>query len=73
MTPINEMERPLTVAIVVGEESGDKLGADLMTAIRKTEPEARFGGVAGERMKELGAESLFPMSDIAVMGVSAQS
>ena len=61
----------MTVAIVVGEESGDKLGADLITAIRKTEPEAQFGGVAGERMIELGVESLFPMSDIAVMGVSA--
>ncbi len=71
MTPIKKMERPLTVAIVVGEESGDKLGADLITAIRKTEPEAQVVGVAGERMKELGVESLFPMSDIAVMGVSA--
>ena len=71
MTPIKKSERPLTVAIVVGEESGDKLGADLIKAIRKTEPEVQFGGVAGERMKELGVESLFPMSDIAVMGVSA--
>ena len=59
------------VAIVVGEESGDRLGADLIAAIRKLDPDTEFLGVAGERMREHGVDSLFPMSDVAVMGISA--
>lgn len=63
--------RSLRVAIVVGEESGDRLGADLISAIRKVRADTEFVGVAGERMKHLGVESVFPMSDVAVMGFSA--
>lgn len=60
-----------TIAIVVGEESGDMLGADLIDAIRNILPAARFIGVAGERMTARGMESIFPVSEVAVMGISA--
>jgi lipid-A-disaccharide synthase len=59
------------IAIIVGEESGDMLGAGLIDAIRKSVPDAQFLGVAGERMNARGVESLFPVSDVAVMGISA--
>jgi len=67
------MTRPLTVWLVAGEESGDQLGAKLMQALRaRLGPEGvRFAGVGGARMSAEGLESLFPMSDIAVMGLSA--
>jgi lipid-A-disaccharide synthase len=56
---------------VVGEESGDQLGAGLIDAIRRIRPDARFVGVAGERMKARGMESLFPVGDVAVMGLGS--
>ena len=57
------------IYLVAGEASGDVLGARLMAAIRAMEPEARFAGVGGPRMAEHGLDSLFPLSDLAVMGL----
>jgi lipid-A-disaccharide synthase len=62
----------LDVALVVGEHSGDHLGAALMQALRAaTEGRVRFRGVAGPRMQAAGMASQFPLDEIAVMGVTA--
>jgi len=56
--------------IIAGEASGDVLGAGLIRALRAlTGGRARFVGVGGERMAEEGLESLFPIAEMAVMGV----
>lgn len=56
------------IFILAGEASGDQIGADLMQRI-----EARatigFSGIGGQMMQEQGLESLFPMQDLAVMGL----
>ena len=57
--------------MVIGEESGDQLGAALIAAIRRLRPEASFVGLAGERMQALGMDTLFPISDVAVMGLGS--
>ena len=59
------------IAIVIGEESGDQLGAGLIDAVRRREPDAHFMGIAGERMQARGMSSIFPMADVAVMGFSS--
>ncbi|HEY1940934.1 MAG TPA: lipid-A-disaccharide synthase [Roseiarcus sp.] len=60
---------PLRIALVAGEHSGDQLGFKLMRALRGQAGGAvEFFGVGGEAMEAEGLESLFPMSDIAVMG-----
>ncbi|MFC4173370.1 lipid-A-disaccharide synthase [Microvirga sp. GCM10011540] len=65
--------RPLSIWIVSGEESGDQLGAKLMRGLKKRLGAERlqFGGVGGHAMRAEGLESLFPLEDIAVMGISA--
>jgi lipid-A-disaccharide synthase len=60
--------RPLRVAIVIGEDSGDQLGAGLVDALRRRRPDVAFSGLAGERMQARGLKSLFPIGDVAVMG-----
>lgn len=61
--------RDLTLMLVAGEHSGDALGAKLMSAIRAGhEGRVRFVGVGGELMQDEGLASLFPLSDVAVMG-----
>ena len=61
---------PLRVALVAGEHSGDQLGFKLMRALREARPEPiAFTGVGGEAMAAEGLTSLFPIDDIAVMGV----
>lgn len=64
--------RRLRICIVAGEESGDQLAAPMMAAIAaRAGGEVEFFGVGGERMEAQGLKSLFPIEDIAVMGLSA--
>ncbi len=60
---------PPLVYVVAGEQSGDLLGARLMAALRAGGRALRFGGVGGPRMQEQGLQSLFPMQELAVMGL----
>lgn len=59
------------VFLVAGEESGDRLGAALIAAIKRRSPDARFSGVGGAHMAHEGVPSLFALGDLAIMGFSA--
>jgi lipid-A-disaccharide synthase len=63
---------PLDVFLVAGEESGDRLGAALMRALReRTAGRVRFAGVGGAEMAAEGVESLYPIDDLPIIGFSA--
>ncbi|HEY1864125.1 MAG TPA: lipid-A-disaccharide synthase [Roseiarcus sp.] len=63
-------DSPLRVALVAGEHSGDQLGFKLMRALREARSgDIAFFGVGGEAMEAEGLKSLFPIGDIAVMGI----
>lgn len=57
------------IMIVAGETSGDALGADLMQALRAQAGELMVTGIGGPKMSAQGLASIFPMSEIAVMGL----
>ncbi len=57
------------ITIIAGEQSGDVLGARLITALRAARPGLEFDGIGGPRMAELGFKTLFPMHELAVMGL----
>ena len=61
--------RPLRVAIVAGEVSGDILAAGLMRELRALCPHIEFIGIAGPQMQQEGIISLFEMEELAVMGL----
>lgn len=63
------MPRPLIVALVAGEASGDILGSGLMQALRAQHPDVEFIGVGGSRMELQGLKSYFPLERLAVMGL----
>ena len=56
--------------LIAGEPSGDLIGARLIVALRqRLDGRVRIAGIGGEAMAEEGLESLFPISDISVMGL----
>lgn len=60
---------PLKLFLVAGEHSGDVLGGKLMEALRRNAGcDIEFSGVGGEMMEAEGLASIFPLSDVAVMG-----
>lgn len=68
--------KPLKVAIIAGEASGDHLGADLVAALKRlvTEQDDRqveLVGIGGPGLKTQGLKSLFDYSELSLMGVTA--
>ncbi|SMH48572.1 lipid-A-disaccharide synthase [Mesorhizobium australicum] len=65
-------DRPLRLAVVAGEESGDLLGADLVAALRAASGrDIVLTGIGGRHLEAQGLSSLFNSSEIALMGVAA--
>ena len=72
MTAPARLAELLDVFLVAGEESGDRLGAALMRALRaRTGGEVRFAGVGGREMAAEGVASLYAIDDLAIIGFSA--
>ena len=57
------------IYVIAGEASGDALGARLIQAITRRRREIRFAGIGGSQMAEHGVDSLFPIQDLALMGL----
>jgi lipid-A-disaccharide synthase len=55
---------------MAGEASGDVLGARLILALRDRRPDLHFAGIGGPGMAQAGLDSLFPMRDLAFMGLA---
>jgi lipid-A-disaccharide synthase len=54
--------------IVTGEASGDRLGADLLTALFEKQPHLQVSAIAGPLMRAHPIDCLFPMEELQVMG-----
>lgn len=63
------MSGPLTLFLIAGEPSGDRLGAALMAGLKALGP-VEFTGIGGPLMQAEGLESLFPMEELSVMGIA---
>ncbi len=57
------------IYLIAGEQSGDVLGARLMRAIAARRPGLCFAGIGGDAMAAEGLTSLFPLRDLALMGL----
>lgn len=61
--------KPLRVAIVAGEPSGDELGAELIRALRTARPDVVCFGMAGPAMLASGCEPYAHIDELSVMGL----
>lgn len=55
--------------IVAGESSGDLHGGNLLQAVVACDPDLKFYGVGGDRMRNAGCRILFPSDELSVMGL----
>lgn len=60
-----------TIMLVCAEKSGDLLGANLIESLKDElkNYDLEFIGVGGSAMEKAGLKTIFPMADIAVMGI----
>ncbi len=58
----------LTIGILAGESSGDRLGSGLMRSIQSRQEDVEFIGVGGPQMTAAGLDSLVSMDRLAVNG-----
>ena len=58
-------KKNIKIFIIAGEVSGDVLGAKIMREMHGAE----FVGIGGQNMSDAGLKPLFPISDLAVMGI----
>ncbi|HVV80172.1 MAG TPA: lipid-A-disaccharide synthase [Pseudolabrys sp.] len=68
---MNSHGRELHVFLVAGEESGDRLGAALMGALRALAPGVRFSGVGGHQMEAQGLSRAVTQTPSAIIGFAA--
>ncbi|QIC64099.1 lipid-A-disaccharide synthase [Acinetobacter schindleri] len=62
-------KRKLKIGIVVGEVSGDTLGASLIRRFREQGIDAEFEGIGGPQMMAEGFKTYYPMDILSVMGI----
>ena len=59
----------MKIFIIAGEDSGDKLGSAVIDGLKKViEVPPKFVGIGGNGMISRGLETIFPMSELSVMG-----
>ena len=65
-------ERLRNVFLIATEESGDRLGANLMKVLRQRLGGAvRFEGIGGRAMAREGLTSRFPIEELSIIGLAA--
>ena len=67
---MSDINRPLRVALIAGEASGDMLAASLMRQLKQLHPDIEFAGVGGSAMSAEGLCAWADSSELAVMGLT---
>jgi lipid-A-disaccharide synthase len=60
--------KPLRIAMVAGETSGDLLASHLISALRRRLPDLQCVGIGGPRMEKAGFDAWWPCERLAVHG-----
>ncbi|MBA2398784.1 MAG: lipid-A-disaccharide synthase, partial [Bradyrhizobium sp.] len=72
MPPRATTETVCKIVLIATEESGDRLGANLMKVLRQRLGGAvRFEGVGGRSMAREGLDSWFPIEELSIIGLAA--
>lgn len=59
---------PKKIMIIAGESSGDFHSSSLIRALKGKKTDLEISGIGGERMRQAGAELLFDISELSIIG-----
>ena len=59
----------MKIGIVVGEKSGDNLGAGLFSELKKLIPNVTVEGIIGPKLLELGGDQWASYDELSIMGI----
>lgn len=68
--PGQKVQQPATFWLSAAETSGDLHGAELIHALRKRSPEAKFVGAGGDEMQRAGLEPMVHIRELSLMGLT---
>ena len=68
--PANRPPDSKKIMIVAGAQSGDLHGSNLVRAMHRIDPDLRFYGIGGRKMREAGVELIADAADMAVVGLT---
>lgn len=60
--------KKLRIFFILGEESGDLLGEKILKSLISVNKNIEFFGLAGNRMEKYDIKSIFPISELSLMG-----
>mgnify|MGYP003951218411 CR=1 FL=1 len=58
------------IFILTGEPSGDRLAAEVITELKKINPEIEYLSVGGDNLESLGIKSIYNLKDITYIGIT---
>ncbi len=58
------------IFILTGELSGDKLAYEVISKLKKINPDIHYLSVGGENLKSLGIHSIYNLKDITYIGIT---
>ena len=56
------------IYIIVGEESGENIGYELLSSLKK-KIKFKLYGLGGKKLKSLGLNTIFNFNDLSIMGI----
>ena len=59
------------IFVLTGEPSGDKLASEVISKLKKNNPNIEYLSVGGSNLKNLGIESIFDLKDITYLGFTS--
>ena len=59
------------IFVLTGEPSGDKLASEVISKLKKNDPNIEYLSVGGSNLKNLGIESIFDLKDITYLGFTS--
>ena len=63
-----QSKKKYKIYIIVGEESGENLGYEILSSLKK-KINYKLYGIGGKKLNSLGLKSIFDFSELSIMGL----